>query len=161
MAYSLIKLLALLLIACVLGISVGWLLRGRREREQAPVAAWKGGADVLQLTSELAAMRQRCQRVEAELAALRAQPTPGATSAVAARQEAPATAQAPPDDLKRISGVGPGLERTLNELGVTRFAQIACWSDADVERLDERLRFPGRIRRDDWIGQARTLMGDC
>ena len=78
MAYPLIKLLLLLLIAFVLGVSVGWLLRVRRDRQQAPVAVSRTGADALRLGSELSAMRQRCERLEAELAALRARPAPGA-----------------------------------------------------------------------------------
>ena len=62
------------------------------------------------------------------------------------------------DDLTRIKGLGPKLAATLAELGVTRFDQIAGWSDADVERIDAQLgRFQGRIRRDDWIGQAKFL----
>jgi predicted flap endonuclease-1-like 5' DNA nuclease len=46
----------------------------------------------------------------------------------------------------------------LGELGVTTFAQIAAWSDADVERIDAQLgRFKGRITRDQWIEQAKLL----
>ncbi|MDK4739256.1 5' DNA nuclease [Rhizobium sp. CNPSo 3464] len=61
------------------------------------------------------------------------------------------------DDLKRISGIGPKLEQVLNERGVLRFADIAAWNEADVERIDAELGFDGRIRRDDWIGQAKAL----
>jgi predicted flap endonuclease-1-like 5' DNA nuclease len=67
----------------------------------------------------------------------------------------------PPDDLKRISGVGPKLEQLLNEQGITTFAQIAGLSDADVDRLQQRMpQFPGRIRRDDWVGQAARLQAE-
>ncbi|MQB43463.1 5' DNA nuclease [Rhizobium sp. ICMP 5592] len=61
------------------------------------------------------------------------------------------------DDLKRISGIGPKLEQVLNGRGILRVADIAAWSDADVARIDEELGFDGRIRRDDWVGQARAL----
>ncbi len=61
------------------------------------------------------------------------------------------------DDLKRISGVGPKLEQILNGLGILRFADIAAWSDADIERIDAELGFEGRIRRDDCVGQAKAL----
>lgn len=71
--------------------------------------------------------------------------------------EAPA---GPADDLKRISGVGPTLERMLNEQGITTFAQLAALDEEGVDRLQSRLpQFPGRIRRDDWIGQATRFMG--
>lgn len=62
------------------------------------------------------------------------------------------------DDLKRISGVGPKLEQVLNGRGIHRFADIAAWSGADIERIDVELGFDGRIGRDDWVGQAKALL---
>ncbi|QPC98020.1 MULTISPECIES: hypothetical protein [Qipengyuania] len=62
------------------------------------------------------------------------------------------------DDLTRIKGLGPKLATTLGEMGITGFAQIAAWDDAEIERVDAQLgRFQGRIRRDDWVGQAKLL----
>jgi len=62
------------------------------------------------------------------------------------------------DDLKQIKGVGPKLESLLNSLGVTSYAQIADWNEADIDRIDAQLgAFQGRIRRDDWPTQARLL----
>ncbi len=58
------------------------------------------------------------------------------------------------DDLKKISGVGPKLEGVLNEIGVYHFSQIAEWGAAEIEYMDDRLSFKGRIERDDWIKQA-------
>jgi predicted flap endonuclease-1-like 5' DNA nuclease len=71
---------------------------------------------------------------------------------------APASVPTSADDIARIKGVGPKLVTLLGELGVTTFAQIAAWSDADVERIDAQLgRFKGRITRDQWIDQAKLL----
>ncbi|MDU8945873.1 NADH-quinone oxidoreductase subunit NuoE [Ovoidimarina sediminis] len=62
------------------------------------------------------------------------------------------------DDLKRIKGVGPKLEALLNRLGVYHFDQIADWTEAEVAWVDSNLEgFSGRVSRDDWVGQARTL----
>ncbi|NVE93518.1 hypothetical protein [Altererythrobacter lutimaris] len=62
------------------------------------------------------------------------------------------------DDLTRIKGLGPKLSAMLQEQGITTFAQIAEWSDADVDRIDAGLgRFQGRIRRDSWVDQAKML----
>ncbi len=76
-------------------------------------------------------------------------------------QAAPAalfeTPQGPADDLKKIGGVGPVLEKKLNALGITRFDQIAAFSADDVQRVDEMLNFKGRVEREDWIGQAKAL----
>ena len=64
------------------------------------------------------------------------------------------------DDLKRIGGIGPKLEQTLNELGIFHFDQIAALEGEEIDWVDSRLRFKGRIRRDDWIGQAKALASD-
>ncbi len=61
------------------------------------------------------------------------------------------------DDLKKISGVGPALEKKLHAADVTSFAQIAGWSDDEVARMDDVLSFKGRITRDNWIEQATIL----
>ena len=54
--------------------------------------------------------------------------------------------------------MGPKLVAILHDQGVNSFAQIASWSDADIDRIDAELgRFAGRIRRDNWVEQARLL----
>jgi predicted flap endonuclease-1-like 5' DNA nuclease len=62
------------------------------------------------------------------------------------------------DDLKQIKGIGPAIEKTLHELGIFRFDQIAEMNEYDIDRIAQRLKgFRSRIYREDWIGQARTL----
>lgn len=62
------------------------------------------------------------------------------------------------DDLRRIKGVGPKLVAMLHGLGITRFSQIAAWTDEDIARIDANLgTFAGRITRDNWIEQAKLL----
>jgi predicted flap endonuclease-1-like 5' DNA nuclease len=62
------------------------------------------------------------------------------------------------DDLKLIKGVGPAIEKTLNELGISRFSQIAEMGEYDIDRVANKLKgFRSRIYREDWIGQARDL----
>lgn len=61
------------------------------------------------------------------------------------------------DDLKLIGGVGPKLEETLNGLGIYHFDQVANWGGSEIEWVDARLRFKGRIVRDGWVDQAKTL----
>jgi len=63
-----------------------------------------------------------------------------------------------PDDLKKISGVGPKLEGLLHENGVFHFDQIAAWTGDEIAYMDDKLSFKGRIERDDWIAQANDLM---
>ncbi len=64
------------------------------------------------------------------------------------------------DDLKKITGIGPVLEKKLNALGITRFDQVANFSDEEIEKIDSALNFKGRISRDDWVGQAKSLAGN-
>lgn len=84
-----------------------------------------------------------------------AAPVAAAKPAAKAKAAAPAVAGA--DDLKQLSGVGPALEKKLHAAGVTSFAQIAAWTDADVAAMDEKLSFKGRIEREGWIAQAKEL----
>jgi len=66
-------------------------------------------------------------------------------------------ADAAADDLTMIKGLGPKAAEKLNADGVTRFAQIASWTAADVDRYDALINGRGRIARDDWVKQAKAL----
>ena len=61
------------------------------------------------------------------------------------------------DDLKKLSGVGPALEKKLHEAGITTFVQVAAWTETDVQELGEKLSLKGRIEREGWIEQAKKL----
>ncbi|MDV4168108.1 MAG: 50S ribosomal protein L21 [Pseudomonadota bacterium] len=82
-----------------------------------------------------------------------------APAAAPAKKAAPkkAAAAAGGDDLKKLSGVGPALEKKLIEAGVTTFAQIASWGEAEIAEFDEKLSFKGRIEREGWVEQAKEL----
>ncbi|CDX32014.1 NADH dehydogenase-like protein [Mesorhizobium sp. SOD10] len=92
-----------------------------------------------------------------------AAPKPAAKTAAPKKAAAPAAkkAAAPTtgkaDNLRRLIGVGPVNERLLKGLGVTTYAQIAAWTEADVKRVEEVLNFDGRISREKWIEQAKLL----
>lgn len=69
-----------------------------------------------------------------------------------------AAAVGKPDDLKKVKGIGPKLEKLCNSLGVKRWDQIAAWKAADVQEVDGYLgSFKGRIQRDEWVAQAKLL----
>jgi large subunit ribosomal protein L21 len=87
-----------------------------------------------------------------------AAPAPkAAKKAAAPKAEAAAPAAAGADDLKQLSGVGPALEKKLHDAGVTTFAQIAAWGPEEIAEFDEKLSFKGRIEREGWVEQAKTL----
>lgn len=95
--------------------------------------------------------------------AAKAAPAKKAAPKAAPKAAAPKAEKAAPkpaaggDDLKQLSGVGPALEKKLHAAGVTTFAQIAAWTEADVAAMDEELSFKGRIEREGWIAQAVEL----
>lgn len=65
------------------------------------------------------------------------------------------------DDLKKISGVGPFIEEKLHRLGIYTFHQIASMTPEQAEKINEAIEFfPGRILRDDWVGQAQAMIND-
>ena len=72
-------------------------------------------------------------------------------------RKAPAGKAVRADDLKAISGIGPKLEQVLNGMGLRRYRDIAALQAADVARIEAELGLDGRIARDGWVEQARTL----
>ena len=72
----------------------------------------------------------------------------------------PSASLADKDDLKSIDGVGPFIEKKLNDIGIYTYEQISQL-DADlIQHITDAIQFfPGRIQKDDWMGQARSLMG--
>ena len=98
--------------------------------------------------------------VSAAVAAVAKPVAKAAPKAKAAAKEAPKAA-AGSDDLKKLSGVGPALEKKLIAGGVTGFAQIAGWSDADVAKFDEAISLKGKIEKEGWIEQAKTFAAEA
>lgn len=118
--------------------------------------------------ASLAAERAQEEAAATESPAPSPPPAPATTAdPVPAPDPTPVPAPAPAatnvtgsetDDLTRLKGVGPKLAAQLSEMGVTSFAEIAAWSEADIDRMDAQLgRFQGRIRRDSWVEQAGYL----
>lgn len=159
--------------ALLIGIAVAyWIFVANRKTR---VVTTK--PDVLDEGAEPARRNQAL--IDAPTAALKAEPAPAAepvsapvpepvatepAAPVVQPEPAPApapepvTAPAGADDLKRIKGLGPKLAKLLNDLGITSFAQIAAWTEADIDRIDAQLgTFAGRIRRDSWVDQAKLL----
>lgn len=80
-----------------------------------------------------------------------------AAKADAPKADAP-KAQHDPNDISLIGGIGPTLEKKLRAAGVTSWAQIAAWSEADVAKFDAELELRGRATREEWVEQAKELL---
>ncbi len=88
--------------------------------------------------------------------------TPAANSNVAEEQtenfEQITAPRGAPDDLTKLTGVGPQLEKKLNDAGIYHYWQLAAMKPEDVTKVDGDLKLHGRIDRDNWIAQARSLI---
>lgn len=167
-------------LALIIGLLVAWWLfgrgsRGSRERSHRPDVLDEGAAPAPR-NQALIDAPSSVATASASLAATGADTMVGLGEIAAAavveevhaveEEKAKAAASAPPapetptdaDDLRRIKGVGPKLVAMLHGLGVTRFSQIAAWTDEDIARIDASLgTFAGRITRDNWVEQAKLL----
>jgi predicted flap endonuclease-1-like 5' DNA nuclease len=65
------------------------------------------------------------------------------------------------DDLKVVKGIGPFIEEKLNTLGIYTFQQISKMTGELEEQVNEAIEFfPGRVKRDQWVNQCKTLLND-
>lgn len=62
------------------------------------------------------------------------------------------------DDLRKIKGIGPVIERLLHDQGISSYRQIAQMKDQELDALAAKLNMPAeRVRRFEWIKTAREL----
>lgn len=135
----------MLLVAGMLGFIIGYISR-------------KGM--ITQLEGDLASTEREltdCQRVTSDPADQEAlilnRVRSRANELDFARIGRSSTAEA--DDLKDIVGVGPFLEKKLHAIGIYTFRQMANLTKEDVSSVNDIIEFfPGRIERDDWVGQS-------
>ncbi|MXX90177.1 MAG: 50S ribosomal protein L21 [Boseongicola sp. SB0677_bin_26] len=121
-----------------------------------PAVGARSAAEVADVAAKRTrpAKKTKDQKVEKEAAT---KPEPKAKAEPKAKgTDAPAKA-AGNDDLKKLVGVGPALEKKLNEAGITTYAQIAAWNADEVAEINEELALKGRIERDGWVDQAKAL----
>lgn len=171
----------LLLLAFMGGVVTGWILRGKSDVVEAELP--KGMIEakpVPQPSSALSAetpaktMPSAAELFNEQRAARdsdRSAPVQDAelVNVAPVTADAPVAVKAPiaepeplpetpdgADDLTELKGLGPKAAEKLNALGVTRFAQIADWSEDDVARIDEAIAGRGRIDREDWVNQAKA-----
>ncbi|HWA73691.1 MAG TPA: hypothetical protein VG937_15200 [Polyangiaceae bacterium] len=110
---------------------------------------------------EVVTLRARNAELEAKLLARESEVEAVEPKATRAKTKQPTSAngESQGDDLKQIRGIGPAFERALNARGVRSFSQIAAWTASELEEIARALRVkPERIRKEDWVGRARTLL---
>ncbi|HRF63774.1 MAG TPA: hypothetical protein PK708_12940 [Candidatus Competibacter sp.] len=128
--------------------------------EPVPIAepASTAAAEPAVMVMESAAVTETSRPLAANEIAVEPAPTPPATEAVVEAATVPVVTSDSPsgDDLRLITGIGPALERKLRDLGICNYRQLATLGDEEIDRLETAIKAAGRIRRDDWIGQAKA-----
>ena len=124
--------------------------------DSAPVAPVPPGAPAPAVTKPAASADQPYAPVAAGGAAL------AALAARAAAQPAAPTTLAPVaapvgDDLMRIRSIDAAMQARLKAAGITRFSEIARWSQSDVARISQAMGLTGRIEQENWIEQSQIL----
>lgn len=148
------------LLGCLLGAFARVFTDKVEEAVSEPMTAVAEGAQAFATTVEAA-------RSSGAAAAQRMAEAPRAPTGAAASAEAMAEGTRPagldtargnkPDELELIRGIGPQNEARLHALGIWHFDQIAAWTPKEAQWVGGYLAFPGRIEREDWIGQAKVL----
>ena len=65
------------------------------------------------------------------------------------------------DDLQAINGIGPFIEEKLNALGIYTYLQVSKMTSKLEDTVNEAIEFfPGRVKRDQWVAQAKILLGE-
>lgn len=147
-----------LLIALLIVIGLVFLLTGRRTPIDAPPVETPAAVERKEAAPVVPAAPATAEPVAVAEPVVPVVPDPVPAAEPIPVSPAITTPSAPGDDLLKLKGVGPKLNQLLIELGVTRYAQIAGWSDADIAAVDAKLgNFRGRPVRDQWIDQAKYL----
>ena len=162
MGAHILEIIIMLLIAAILGFLIAWFWK-KQNTGQSEIENYK--KQISEKEKELEKCKQKISELEASV-----HNEPESEEEIALKRikekakdinfERIGTAsEEEKDDLKVISGIGPFIEKKLNILGIYTYRQIANFTEEDREKVNEAIEFfPGRIMRDDWIGQAKKLM---
>jgi predicted flap endonuclease-1-like 5' DNA nuclease len=168
------RLFRMLVALAVLAVSVGWLLRRRAAAVWTPaVPPEVEPPEVDVVVAEVVVEPERPadasadeepvavvppDAVPADEVLVDEEPVAVVLAEEVAAAEVVEAVPAVDDDLRRIRGIGPSIERTLHGLGISTYRQLATLDEAGLQRVRETLRdFPQRIEREDWCGQAAAL----
>ena len=137
------QMICCLIVAAVLGFIIGWFFRGAPKKEK--LTAITGISD-----SELEARESRIRELEEKNRRL--------LTDLEACRKTKAAPKLGKDDLKKIKGIGPHLEKKLNSLGIYSYLQVAGLTESEAREIEKQLEhFSDRIHRDKWIAQAKRL----
>jgi predicted flap endonuclease-1-like 5' DNA nuclease len=138
----------------IAGVGLHWYLHDRYRKEDTSAREAQHAAQLKALQEEVRQADAAHNETKQRLIALqfeRGQPVDGALPAAADSGRA--------DDLTRIKGIGKVIEKKLHDLGITSLHQLAELQPGEVQRINAAIDFPGRVEREHWIEQARSMTG--
>ena len=162
MGYLLTEIVVYLVIAGLIGFAFGWLVRdGGLAKYFDKLKSNKSKEEVVNAKS-VNATTEEVKRTEETKSVEEAE----AVVEVATQEQedvrkptlltkAPGTGV---DKLSTIKGIGPVLEKKLNELGIYSFEQIASWNVDQEVWIGTQMAFPKRVTKDEWVKQAKELL---
>lgn len=154
------EIIILIGLAFLLGVIAGVVLRTTL-LPQTLVPTGKGAAEPSAPGSALTSKGSgRARSSKRPSTARKPAPEPEKAEDVPAAPQKVAASAGEPDNLQNIKGVGAVIEKKLNEMGITRFQQIAEWTEEDIAKVDSVLNFRGRIGREKWVEQAKKLAAE-
>lgn len=161
MAYLFLQTFIWLLLAFLFGLAMGWLLRGMLCGKSDQTETTAEASDT-KLSSAPPPIITPAAKKPKSIEENTVKDTPKEKESTDISDDMrPATLAAPngeADDLKRIKGIGPVIQKTLNELGIYHFQQIADFNAENIAWVDNSIAFPGRIAREGWVVQAQDLV---
>jgi len=140
MIYLFLQTWAWVLGAFILGLIFGWWLCGR--------CCCTGDKESKSTASNTAAVTASAASLDDEVVDVKADWQPAGFTSKPGEV----------DDLKQIKGIGPVIEKTLHGLGIYQFQQVADFTEDNIAWVDNHISFPGRIQREDWVGQAKKIV---
>jgi len=147
MSYLLAEIVLYLLIAGLIGFGIGWSVRSKFEK--------KSSEESTSVSSP------KSTKVEEVATKLSKEEPSGESEEVKEDQNPPALlteARAEgKDKLSSMKGIGPVIEKKLNELGIYHFNQIASWNRDQEKWIETQLAFPKSIAKEEWVKQAKEL----
>ncbi|MGH1364533.1 MAG: hypothetical protein ACRBF0_13315 [Calditrichia bacterium] len=152
MGYLVTQIWLCLLLAFLLGLLIGWLIARWSNKNKITYLEniWK--ANLYSREEDLKTANVELDTLRLKIADLESRPV------VAAGPVFPDEATEVRDDLKLIYGVGPFIEKRLNELGIMKFRHVAQFTDDKIDEIKDQIGpFKERIRRDGWVKHAQML----
>ncbi len=139
MNYLLTEILVYLLIAGLIGVVLGWTIRG----------GFKQGE--LKKENALDGEKKQTPPIEHLNESDKTTPKTKAPSLLTTPREGGK------DNLSLLKGIGPVVEEKLNRLGIYHLDQIASWNAEEQAWIDEQILFPRKVEREEWVRQAKEL----